>query len=164
MDPAVVVAGFGVYFLLMVISYMLLSSPYVNELWGRLLSALSLLPVVVPGYLIVDEYQHVLVEFISGNVLAFVLLCFFAWLFLYYSLKRSKAISEIIEEIFGSSKWAKEVTILAISIYGTAFGAYLLLAVTAPAVWFVVITLHLYLCIKMWELARRVRFQHLHSF
>jgi uncharacterized membrane protein len=136
----------------------------VNELWGRLLSALSLLPVVVPGYLIVDEYQHVLVEFISGNVLAFVLLCFFAWLFLYYFLKRSKAISEIIEEIFGSSKWAKEVTILVISIYGTAFGAYLLLAVVAPTVWFVVIILHLYLCIKMWELARRVRFQRLHSF
>jgi uncharacterized membrane protein len=161
---AVVVAGFGAYFLLMVISYMLLSSPDVNELWGRLLSALSLLPVVVPGYLIVDEYQHVLVEFISGNVLAFVLLCFFAWLFLYYFLKRSKAISEIIEEIFGSSKWAKEVTILVISIYGTAFGAYLLLAVVAPTVWFVVIILHLYLCIKMWELARRVRFQRLHSF
>jgi len=156
---AVVAAGFGAYFFLMVISYMLLSSPDVNELWGRLLSALSLSAVVVPGYLIVDEYQHVLAEFIGGNVLAFVLFWFFAWLFLYYSFRRSGITKRIL-----SSSRAEELATLVISAYGAAFGAYFLLAMTAVAVAFVAATLHLYLCIKMWKLAWRVRFQRLHSF
>ena len=50
MDPVIIAAGFAVYFLLVVFSYMLLSNPEINELWGGLLLASSLLAALIPVY------------------------------------------------------------------------------------------------------------------
>ncbi|MCC5998871.1 MAG: hypothetical protein LM573_07315 [Thermofilum sp.] len=67
MDLSLVSAGFGAYFLLVVISYMLLSSPDVNWLWGVISLILSWVVIAIVGYYITEENLALIINFISAN-------------------------------------------------------------------------------------------------
>uniref|UniRef100_A0A7C1PC59 Uncharacterized protein n=1 Tax=Thermofilum pendens TaxID=2269 RepID=A0A7C1PC59_THEPE len=152
MDPTLVAAGFSAYFLLLVISYMLLSNPDIDQVWGGLLLALSLLVVVIPSYYVVEEYQKLFIEFITGNTLAFAILIFFAWLFLYTFLKLLRPAKGLF-----SSGCAEEVIYITIAAYGALHGAYFLVANMPLGVALAVILLHLFICREVLKLAMRVR-------
>jgi hypothetical protein len=46
---------------------MLLPNPDVDQMWGGLLLAFSLLAVAIPSYYVVEEYQNIFTEFIRGK-------------------------------------------------------------------------------------------------
>jgi len=151
-DPTLVATGFGAYFFLLVISYMLLSNPDIDQIWGGLLLAFSLLAVAIPSYYVVEEYQNIFTGYISGNILAMAMLVFFAWLFLYVFFKRFQP----AEGLF-SSGWSEEVVYIVVAAYGAFFGAYFLVANLPLTVAFTLLFLHLLISREVVRLAMRTR-------
>jgi hypothetical protein len=151
-DPTIVATGFGAYFFLLVISYMLLSNPDIDQIWGGLLLAFSLLAVAIPSYYVVEEYQNIFTELIGRNILAMTLLFFFAWLFLYIFLKRLQPAKGLF-----SSGWSGEVIYLIIAAFGAFFGAYFLVANLPLTVAFTLLFLHLLISREVVRLAMRTR-------
>jgi len=152
MNSTLVAVGFSAYLLFVVISYMLLSNPDIDLLWGGFLLAFSLLAVAIPVYYVIDEFRYIFIEFISRNVLAIAAFFFFAWLFLYAFLKQLRP----SEGLFSSS-WVEEVVYIAASAYGAFFGVYFLLANMLLCVAFATILLHFLVCIKVLKLAMHAR-------
>jgi len=146
-DPTLVAAGFSAYFLLLVISYMLLSSPDVDWLWGVISLILSWVVVAVLGHYITEEYFYVFTKFISGNILAQVLLLFFTWLVLYAIMRR------FTEGAF-DSRDLDEIAALLASFYGAFLGTFFFFMILAG---FAIILANLFVCIKVLLLATRVR-------
>jgi len=146
-DLFLVSAGFGAYFLLMVISYILLSSPDVDWLWGVISLILSWVVVAVLGHYITEEYFYVFTKFISGNILAQVLLLFFTWLVLYAIMRR------FTEGAF-DSRDLDEIAALLASFYGAFLGTFFFFMILAG---FAIILANLFVCIKVLLLATRVR-------
>jgi hypothetical protein len=103
MDLSFVSAGFGAYFLIVVISYMLLASPDVDWLWGVISLILSWVVVAIPGYYLTEEKLALIINFISANPGVLVLLFLLTLLALYKIMKQftegasdSKDIDEIM--------------------------------------------------------------------
>jgi uncharacterized protein YhhL (DUF1145 family) len=146
-DLSLVSAGFGAYFLLVVISYMLLSSPDVNWLWGVISLILSWVVVAVLGYYITEENLYLIINFISANPLVLVLLFILTWLVLY------KIMKQFTEGAF-DSKDVDEIMALLASFYGAFFGTFLFFLLVAG---FAVVLLHLFVFIKVLMHATRMR-------
>lgn len=152
MDLTLVATGCGAYFFLLVISYMLLSNPDIDQMWGGLLLAFSLLAVAIPSYYVVEEYQNIFTEYVSGNILAMAMLVFFAWLFLYVFFKHIQPAKGLF-----SSGWSEEVIYIVVSAYGAFFGAYFLVANLPLTVAFALLLFHLLISREVWRLAARAR-------
>uniref|UniRef100_A0A7C1P6I7 Uncharacterized protein n=1 Tax=Thermofilum pendens TaxID=2269 RepID=A0A7C1P6I7_THEPE len=131
----------------MVISYILLSSPDVDWLWGVISLILSWVVVAVLGHYITEEYFYVFTKFISGNILAQVLLLFFTWLVLYAIMRR------FTEGAF-DSRDLDEIAALLASFYGAFLGTFFFFMILAG---FAIILANLFVCIKVLLLATRVR-------
>ena len=151
-NPTLVAIGFSAYFLLIVISYILLSNPGIDPIWGGLLLASSLVAVAVPSYYVVEEYQGMLIKLLSGSIAAMAALIFFAWLFLYILLRRVRPAKGLVP-----SKGAEEAVYITVAAYGALQGAYLLVANTLLGVAFTLVLLHLFICREVWRLALRTR-------
>jgi len=146
-DPTLVATGFGAYFFLLVISYMLLSSPDVNWLWGVISSILSWVVVAVLGYYITEESLYLITNFISANPLVLVLLFILTWLALYTIMR------QFTEGNF-DSKDIDEIMALLASFYGAFLGTFLFLILVAG---FAVVLIHLFVSIKVLMHATRMR-------
>jgi uncharacterized protein YhhL (DUF1145 family) len=147
-DLSLVSAGFGAYFLLVVISYMLLSSPDVNWLWGVISLILSWVVIAIVGYYITEENLSLIINFISANPGVLVLLFILTWLALYTIMR------QFTEGTF-DSKDIDEIMALLASFYGAFLGTFLFFLLVAG---FAVILLHLIVCIKVLMHAIRMRF------
>jgi uncharacterized protein YhhL (DUF1145 family) len=147
MDPTLVATGFGAYFFLLVISYMLLSSPDVDWLWGVTSLILSWVVVAVLGYYITEESLYLITNFISANPLVLVLLFILTW-FVLYTIMR-----QFTEGTF-DSKDVDEIMALLVSFYGAFLGTFLFLILVAG---FAVVLIHLFVSIKVLMHATRMR-------
>jgi hypothetical protein len=147
-DLSLVSAGFGAYFLLVVISYMLLSSPDVDWLWGVISLILSWVVIAILGYYITEENLALIINFISANPGVLVLLFILTWLDLYAIMR------QFTEGTF-DSKDIDEIMALLASFYGAFLGTFLFFLLVAG---FAVILLHLIVCIKVLMHAIRMRF------
>jgi hypothetical protein len=140
MDLSFVSAGFGAYFLIVVISYMLLSSPDVDWLWGVISLILSWVVVAILGYYITEENLALITNFISANPLVLVLLFILTWLVLYTIMR------QFTEGTF-DSKDVDEIMALLASFYGAFFGTFLFLILVAGfAIVLIHLFVHKYLC------------------
>ena len=139
------------YFLLVVISYMLLSNPEINQLWGGILLAFSLLALISACYAL-EEYTKALAEFVKKDPLILAMFFLAAWLLLYTVLKHSLP----PEGLF--SKNIEEVMMLIISAYGALLGAFFIIYVISPfGVILAIFILHLFVCRKVLKLATLAR-------
>jgi hypothetical protein len=142
MNPTLVAMGFSAYFLLIVISYILLSNPDIDPLRGILLLTFSFVAVAVPSCYVVVVRAEMLTKLLSGSIAAVAALVFFAWLFLYILLKRVRPAKGLV-----SSRGAEEAVYITVAAYGALQGAYLLVANTLlVAAAFTLVLLHLFIC------------------
>jgi hypothetical protein len=147
-DLSLVSAGFGAYFLLVVISYMLLSSPDVDWLWGVISLILSWVVIAILGYSLTEENLALIINFISANPGVLVLLFILTWLALYTIMR------QFTEGVF-NSKDVDEIMALLASFYGAFLGTFLFLIFVTG---FAIVLIHLFIYIKLLMHAIRMRF------
>ena len=140
MDRVYLVAsGFAAYLLLIVISYILLSNPDVEPLWGGILLCLSLGALIAPGYVIIKTAR----EIISTMPILLFFLAILLWPIFYLMIRDfTKPVSN-----------EDELLVLLFSLGAVLFFAIVLGAAVALAV----LVTHLYICKRVWILASRAR-------
>ena len=139
------------YFLLVVISYMLLSNPEINQLWGGILLAFSLLALISVCYAL-EEHTKALAEFVKKDPLILAMLFLAAWLLLYTVIKHS--FPPDLKKAFPFM----DLMMLIISVYGALLGVFLIIYVILPfGAIFAIFILHLFVCRKVLKLATLAR-------
>ena len=151
MDPVIIATGFAVYFLLIVISYMLLSNPEIDQLWGGILLAFSLVAVSPAGYAL-EEYTEALAEFVSKDPLILAMFFLAVLPLLYTAFKHSTPPD--LKEAFPYM----DLMMLIISVYGVFLFVFLIIYVILPfGAIFAMIILHFFVCRKVLKLATLAR-------
>jgi len=131
--------GFAAYFLILVISYILLLNPDIEPFWGGILLAFSLIAIIAPGYAAIKA----LLKILSSSPMLLLLLILLFWL-IFYPLARSLIKTKSKED---------EFFIFLLSLGIVLFSSVMLEAGVA----FAMLILHLHISKRIWRLASRAR-------
>lgn len=145
-----IVACLNLYFLLLVVSYILLSSPKIPEAYGLLLLGPGcLLTLAIPGYLLLAEAEEALNKALREPlVLALIFLLSFTLL---YALLRN-----VLRGVFGDKR-VDEVIAICVAAYGATSGVMFFLLLAGAGLALASLALHIFVAKALLNAARKSR-------